>query len=72
MSVSRTIPYPQFYRMTSISYDKALELVNEKKLKASFLNGELFINVRSMEAYIEALPKDNYSREHFEIYGRGK
>ena len=72
MSVSKTIPYPEFYKKTSISYDKALELIREKKLRASFLNGELLINVRSMQAYIEALSRDDYSREHFEIYGRGK
>jgi hypothetical protein len=72
MPVGKRISYPEFYNRTSISYDKVLDLVNERKIKASFLNGELFINEASMVKYIETLDDDHYSKTHWRLYGKSK
>lgn len=59
----KSLNYAQLYKLTGISYDKCLELVKEHKLKASFNNGELFINGASVLNYLQSLPEDHHSVE---------
>ena len=45
--------------------------MRERKIKGSFINGELFVNADSLVRYINSLPLDDRNRSHYSVYMSG-
>jgi len=70
MSVAPNIPYDEFYLLTGIGYDHALDLIKDHKLSASFRNGEMFVNVASVRRYMDGLAIDHPHRQRWTVMAK--